>query len=352
LYDPNEPGSLLVFPKFVRGTVAAGLPATEIEISVHCPTALNVEGYCTLPVPGTSVRLEGHWVCAGQLSTGICTESDFFVNTTVEGTVDFNTEGSAVGVNFATVKVPTPKCSEGYLVMWAVNTTGRPIVFNGLLGVAEVRWNSHAAGSYEAIAIQANGDEGDLIATTTGTTGLAALPFTGAADQYRLPTSTIMATIKYDTDSSTPAAADAPSSTSIVTVTLDVLSGLPNNYIVSDLNFADNVENLYSEQIVYQCFEEITVSGIDPFLVRENLSRKGFFYSLDAYKIPTYANDPFTGPVTQLGLIDTTECPSNTTGSCAPYTIPVTSTANPTVTNHYMYRTDDDSVGVPTVFQP
>src|ERR1700730_17422600 len=125
LYDPNEPGSVLVFPKFVRGTVAAGVPATEIEISVHCPIGLQ-----PCAVPGTSVRLMGHWVCPGQVETQICRENNFIFTTTVEGTVSFSTEGSAVGTNFSTVKVPAPLCPEGYLIVWAVNTVNRPIKFD------------------------------------------------------------------------------------------------------------------------------------------------------------------------------------------------------------------------------
>ena len=82
LFDPNEPGSVLVFPKFVRGTVAAGVPATEIEISAHCP--IDAQPCAT---PGTSIRLMGHWVCPGQVETQICKENNFIFATTVEGTV-------------------------------------------------------------------------------------------------------------------------------------------------------------------------------------------------------------------------------------------------------------------------
>jgi len=357
LYDPNEPGSVLVFPKFVRGTVAAGEPATEIEISVHCPAGLNVDGFCTLPVPGTNVRMEGHWVCPGQFSTSICKENDFFITTTIEGTVSFNTEGSAVGTNFATVRVPAAPCPEGFLVLWAVDNVGRPINFNGLLGVAEVRWNSHAAGSYEAIAIQAVGASAPtpaLISTTVSPlTGHASLPFDGAAGHYAEVPSNVLATIKYDTDTGSAPSPDASSTTSLVLLTLDTLSNLPNNPVFTDLNFFDANENLVSEETNYVCWVEEPVSSIDPYLVRENLTRKGFFYSVDAFKVGLVANDT-TGTVTQLGLIDTVECPANaaTTGTCAPLTVPVTASNNPSITNHYMYRTDDDSVGVPTTYVP
>ena len=68
------------------------------------------------------------------------------------------------------------------------------------------------------------------------------------------------------------------------------------------------------------------------------MTRKGFFVSLDAIT---------DHPVTQLGLIDTQECPGS--AGCTE-NVPVTSSNNPTVVNHYAYRTDDDSVPVPTTF--
>jgi len=40
LADSQEPGSVIVFPKFIRGTVSIGgesTPRTEIEVGVVCP---------------------------------------------------------------------------------------------------------------------------------------------------------------------------------------------------------------------------------------------------------------------------------------------------------------------------
>jgi hypothetical protein len=313
LYHPDEPGSTLVFPKFVRGTVAAGVPATEIEISAHCPTDRLADngGFCPIPA-GATVRLAGHWVCPGQFSTQICKETDFTFTTTIEGTADFNPEGSPVNSNLATVRVPPAPCPEGYLVVQTVDASGQKISFNGLVGDAVVRWNGHAAGSYKAIAIQ------DGVQSVTGT---------------------VMSTIKYDTDSGTPPAADTPSTTSLTLLTMDTLFNKPNNAVFTDLNFYDANEFLVSESTNYVCWEEIPISSIDPGLVRENMTRKGFFYSLDANKVPEFGIlDPTTGPVTQLGLIDTVECPGNATGTCAPLNVPVTSSNNPSITNHYMYR--------------
>jgi len=338
LYDPNEPGSVLVFPKFVRGTVVAGVPATEIEISVHCPIGLQ-----PCAVPGTSVRLMGHWVCPGQVETQICKENNFIFTTTVEGTVSFSTEGSAVGTNFSTVKVPAPLCPEGYLIVWAVNVVNRPIKFDGLVGDAIVRWNSHAAGSYKAIAIQADPALANnaLLATSNAGNGLI---FDGGPGHYAAVTGTVMGTVKYDT--LTPAA-DAPVSTTLTLLTLDTLSNRPNNEVFTDIDFYDANENVLSDSTNYTCWTETALSTIDPSLTRDFMSRKGFFVSLDATKVAEEGIADNVGPVTQLGLIDTQECAGS--AACSE-NLPVTASNNPTVVNHYAYRTDDDSIPVPTTF--
>jgi hypothetical protein len=333
LYDPNEPGSVLVFPKFVRGSVGAGVPATEFEISVHCPTALFVAGSCTLPVPGTTIRMAGHWVCPGDAS-GNCKETDFIVNTTVEGTIWFNTEG----VGFANVRVPPAPCAEGFLVMWAVDTSNRPIKFDGLVGDVVLRWNSHAAASYNAIAIQASAAlaNGALISLAPG----GALLFDGLPGHYAAVTGTVMSTVKYDT---TTPAADAPVTTSLTLLTLDILSGAPNDTMFTDLDFYDANENVLSESTNFTCWVETPLSAIDTSLTRDFLSRKGFFVSVDA-------TDSSTGePVTMLGLIDTQECPG--TAGCTE-NVPVTASNNPNIVNHYAYKTDDDSIPIPTCYAP
>jgi len=337
LYDPSEAGSVLVFPKFVRGTVAPGVPATEIEISAHCPVDLQ-----PCAVPGTSVRLFGQWVCPGQLETQICRQNNFIFSTTIEGTVSLNTEGGAVGVNFATVKVPAPPCPEGYLIVYAVDTRNRPIKFDGLVGDAVIRWNSRAAGSYNAVAIQANPAllEGALITLGPG----GGLIFDAGPGHYQAITGTVMGTVKYDT--LTPAA-DAPVTTTLTLLTLDTLSNRPNNQVFTDIDFYDSNENVISEFLSYTCWTETALSSIDPSLTRDFLTRKGFFVSLDATKVPQEGITDTVGPVTQIGLIDTQECPGS--AACSE-NVPVTSSNNPTVVNHYAYRADDDSIPVPTTF--
>ena len=350
LYDPNEPGSVLVFPKFVRGSVATGLPATEIEISVHCPTALLLAngGFCPDVVSNNTVRLRGHWVCPGQFSTQICRETDFNVSTTIEGTINFNPDGSQLN---GAVRVPPAPCSAGYLIMWVTDAGGRPIKYDSLVGDAVVRWNNHAAGAYEAIAIQADNALAPRAAIVGSATG--ALPFDGLAGHYAAVTGTILATIKYDTDAgTTPVPVDGPSTTSLTMLTLDLMSNRPNNQVFSDLNFYDSSEFLWSTFTNFICWQEIPLSSIDPGLVRQNMSRKGFFYSVDALKVPQFGVQDISGQVTLLGLVDTVECQGNPAGTCAPLITPVTASNNPSIVNNYMYRAYDDSQPVPTLYVP
>ena len=294
------------------------------------------------------MRMRGHWVCPGSFATSVCRETDFNISTTVEGTVSFNTEGLQPPANFATVRVPPAPCPEGYLILWAINANGQPIKFDGLVGDAVVRWNNHAAGSYNAFAIQADTAlaSGARIAGTASAT--SALPFDGLAGHYAAVTGTTMATIKYDTDAGSAAAPDASSTTSLTLLTLDLLSNRPNYTVFTDLNFYDQTEFLWSTATSYTCWEEIPLSQIDPGLVRQNMSRKGFFYSVDANKVPNFGVVDTAGPVTQLGLIDTVECQyvGGGGGIC------VGAPNNYSIVNHYMYRAYDDSVPVPTLYVP
>jgi hypothetical protein len=76
LSDSQEPGSVIVFPKFIRGTVTVdgvATPQTEIEYTVQCPTAL--EDTCPLH---QAVLVRFHWVCPGG-ANNICRETDFFI---------------------------------------------------------------------------------------------------------------------------------------------------------------------------------------------------------------------------------------------------------------------------------
>src|SRR6266511_5756057 len=90
LNDSQEPGSVIVFPKFITGKTSSGEPRSEFEISVVCPK--NPDG-----TPGTcpekqSVKLRVHWVCPADQDFEdkfICQETDFDLFTTAFGTITF-----------------------------------------------------------------------------------------------------------------------------------------------------------------------------------------------------------------------------------------------------------------------
>src|SRR5262249_57538336 len=60
LSDSQEPGSVIVFPKFIKGTVplpeGGVAPRSEIEIGVVCPKGV----VCPEHQP---VKIRFHWVC-------------------------------------------------------------------------------------------------------------------------------------------------------------------------------------------------------------------------------------------------------------------------------------------------
>jgi len=85
LSDATEPGSVIVFPKFINGTAyvepeSVTGPATELEIGVVCPKGVT----CPEHEP---VKIRFHWVCgtteADLAGSFICPEVNFDVTATV-----------------------------------------------------------------------------------------------------------------------------------------------------------------------------------------------------------------------------------------------------------------------------
>jgi hypothetical protein len=60
LSDSQEPGSVIVFPKFIQGTLAlpegGTAPITELEIGVACPKGVICPEH-------EAVKIRFHWVC-------------------------------------------------------------------------------------------------------------------------------------------------------------------------------------------------------------------------------------------------------------------------------------------------
>ena len=152
LSDSQEPGSVLIFPKFVNrpAVVTAGdqavLPRTEIEIGVVCPP--GVAPTTSVCFEHQTIKIKFHWVCPGSDDVNnkyICPETDFFVFVSVNGKLAFAADGKPINSN--SPRVPAPPCANGYLIAWVVDNADRPIKWDGLIGDAVLRGPALASGS-------------------------------------------------------------------------------------------------------------------------------------------------------------------------------------------------------------
>src|SRR5436309_1607677 len=103
LNDSEEAGSVIVFPKFIQGTVplpeGGTASATEIEIGVICPVGQVCAEH-------QAVKIRFHWVCPGVQDFNakfICREEDFDVTATVWEKIVISPDGVFGGVTNKTV---------------------------------------------------------------------------------------------------------------------------------------------------------------------------------------------------------------------------------------------------------
>lgn len=318
-YNSEYPGSVIVFPKFVRGTTD-GEPNSHFDISVVCPAGLRdpSTGFCSGFPEGFRVKLKAHWVCPADQTFEhkyICKETNFDLFTTVYGTLTFNPENISASpfpnsplspTPGGTVRVPTPPCHAGYLIAWVVDSQDRPINFNALIGNAVIRDANGAASSYNGIPIQAIGAVNTLIALGPG----GRLPFTGAVGQYALVSDSIQSSVQFEVPlRGNPFAV----STTLTLLTLDVRSNEPNNPVFVDLDFYNANEVVTSTVTEFICWTEVYLSdanGAENF-INTNLTqaamgtRKGSVVSGPAEKLPFATTLDGIGPVTLLGIATT-----------------------------------------------
>ena len=84
LSDSQEPGSVIVLPKFIQGSVVlpegGTAPISELEIGVVCPKGVICSEH-------QAVKIRFHWVCgtneADLAGSFVCKETDFDINATV-----------------------------------------------------------------------------------------------------------------------------------------------------------------------------------------------------------------------------------------------------------------------------
>jgi len=304
LSDSQEPGSVIVFPKFIQGTTVlpegAAAPITELEIGVVCPKGV----VCPEHEP---VKIRFHWVCgtteADEAGSFICKETDFDITATVYEKIVLTPNGEPVGTYAAGLPskfAPAANCPNGggYLIGWMITpTSDTPIKFDGLIGDAHLRPGSPASAAnpfadsptaladYDAIPIQADPKLANGAGITTNSSG--ALLFDGGAGHYQAVTGQVLGDIRY-----TNLTAGPTFTLGVLTLlTLDVRSNRPNNPTFVDLDFFGGnpstigSENQLSTSTEFICWEEIPITAINADLVTAEMGRKGVFVSGQAQKV-------------------------------------------------------------------
>jgi hypothetical protein len=346
LSDSQQPGSVIVFPKFIGGRSAAGaavnvdgvtLPRTEIELGVVCPP--GVVRTTTVCFEHQTIIVRGHWVCPGSqdLTTKfVCQETSFDIFLSIDGKLAFSADGN--GTYFANQpQVRAPQCQNGYLIMWVVDDAGQAIKWDGLIGDAVIRGPNNAVGpvatspsavagfssavsAYTAITIQA--DPALALGDPVSTAGNR-LHFSGAPGEYLGVTGVLYGDVKFDNEAPANAAGPNPnnafSQTFLILLTLDVNSNAPNNPTFVSITFHNESSATVSTSnplfeaptdtfVEFLCWGQFQLTAIDDNLTQAfQGTRKGSFVAGPAEKMAFGGTDDATGAVTLLGLVYTVE---------------------------------------------
>jgi len=339
LADTSQPGSVIVFPKFVTGTVVVDgvtTPKTEIELGAVCPNGVICPEH-------QQIKVRFHWVCPGSDDITfkyICNSTDFDVFLTVDGKAVFNTELIRLAGDLAQPTVRRPGfnadgtlCTRGYLFGYVINQSDQPIKYDGLIGDAVLRVDPAAVQAYRAVTLQADTALANLAATTPGADG--ALIFDGAPGHYKTITGQISGDVKYDNPGP-----PTTIGTSISLLTLDVRQNLSNYPTFLHLNFWSEDEVIESTALHFVCYGQFNLSTkIDPNLTAAGMGpngRKGVFQSNQAVKQQIGGIADVAGPVTLIGLVHTVEGP----------------TGGDTLSRSYIFNTYNNGVAIPTQFLP
>jgi hypothetical protein len=301
------PGSAIVLPKFIRGTVTvdgATTPATEIAVRAVCPSDIT----CT---EDQQLRVKAEWVCPGLQSSetgAVCRGTSFEFTVTINGTVVFDPDNTPIPGGDPIV-VPVPECPRGFLFAYAIDmSSGRPIKFDALGGVAILRESGSAASGYTAALI--NGDpalaSGDLI--SLGLDG--ALVLDGGPGHYQALASSVAGQLKF-TRNTGAVPPDGFPTTFLTLLTLDVRANQPNNPTSVPLNFFNELGQRVSTSTQFVCWAEQRVDKIDASLTFEGMgTREGLVLAGPAEKVPVTGTSDSTALATLMGLIETTEGPT------------------------------------------
>ena len=367
LSDSEQPGSVIVYPKFVNELFGGGspiivdgvaVPQTEIEIGAVCPPAFIAGGgFCPEHQP---IKIRFHWVCPGTegVNSNICPEEDFEVNITVPGKLAFSANGLPINTNSPPL-VPAPPCARGYLIGWVINPANDlPIKFDGLIGNAVIRNPNLVAGphagmstglsAYNAVPIQADPALANLAPVPAASGG--SLPF-GITGGYATVTGVQIGDVRFDKTAAGSPLPNILSRTNLNFLTLDVRSNAPNDPTFVNLDFWNEslglavgssnpaFEHLTSTFREFVCWDQVPLSALAGGDLTQAFqgTRKGVVIAGPAQKVRD-GNAPgdTPGPVTLIGLVETIE------GTAA----------NDFLERKYNFNMSNDSNPVPTAFVP
>jgi len=367
LSDSEQPGSVIVYPKFVNELFGGGspiivdgvaVPQTEIEIGAVCPPAFIAGGgFCPEHQP---IKIRFHWVCPGTegMNSNICPEEDFEVNITVPGKLAFSANGLPINTNSPPL-VPAPPCARGYLIGWVINPANDlPIKFDGLIGNAVIRNPNLVAGphagmstglsAYNAIAIPADPALANLapIANQPGP-----LLFDGAPGHYTAVTGVQIGDVRFDKMAAGSPPPNILGKTNLNFLTLDIRSNAPNSPTFVNLNFWNEslgsavgstnpaFEHLTSTAVEFVCWTQVPLSALGGGSLTQAFqgTRSGVVIAGPAGKIADgHAPGDLPGPATLIGLVETVE------GTAA----------NGFLERKYNFNMSTDGVPVSTAFVP
>ena len=338
LSDSEQPGSVIVYPKFINSLFGGGsllnvdgnlVSQTEIEIGAVCPPAfVAAGGACAEHQP---IKIRFHWVCPGTegVNSNICPEEDFEVNITVNGKLAFSADGTPINSNSPPL-VPAPPCARGYLIGWVISPANDlPIKFDGLIGNAVIRNPNLAAGpnagsstglsAYSAIAIQADTAIANLAPVPAAADGTLRFGVTGG---YTTVTGVQIGDVRFDKTAPGAPLPNVLSKTSLNLLTLDVLSNQPNSPTFVALNFWNEslgsavgstnpaFEHLTSSSVEFVCWVQVPLSALAGGNLTQSFqgTRKGVVVAGPAQKLRDgHAPGDRPGPVTLIGLVETVE---------------------------------------------
>ena len=372
LNDSSEPGSVIIFPKFVANQVivdGSSVAQTEIELGAVCPPEfVNAGGNCP---EHQSVKVRMHYVCPGEegKNSNICPESDFDVCLSVYGKVAFSPDGTPINTNSPPLVPPAP-CPRGYLIGWVINpATDLPVSFNGLIGDAVIRGGnlpapstagSTAVSAYNAVTIQAVGAAytGSPPSAKLSQTQPGPLVFDGTPGHYAEITGVQYGDVKFDKTAPGLPLPNVFSKTALTFLTLDVKSSSPNNPTFVNLDFTNEsmatvsatdptFEHLTSSWVEFVCWIQVPIANLPSggaLTQAFQTTRKGIVVAGPAMKEldgnapndnPIIGSaDPSPYPVTLIGLVETVE------GTAT----------NNFLERKYNFNMSNDSFGVPTTF--